>query len=405
MLHDRYGLPVSGATPGALERFGRALDACATWRGDPASLLGQCTQEAPAFVMAHVLAAYVALGGREPGGARAARAICAGAAGLPATPRERLHLAAVEAVVTGEHDRAGALLDAILETHPRDLAALQFAHSHDYRLGDTRRLLRRVARVLPRWTPGMAGRDAVLAMYAFALEERGRYAAAEAAARQALDIAPRNLRAQHALLHVHEMRGEPERGLRAILPRAPSWGRASATGTHLWWHLALFHLALARTDEALGLYDARIAPHLALGVSVLIDASALLWRLRLRGVDLGARVSELAAHWAPHAADAHSVFSDIHAMMAFVADGREADAAILIATLRTRAAAPQPGAATARLVGLPVCRAIAAFGRRQWREVTAQLRALPALAGRLGGSRAQQSVLVLTLAAAEARGA
>ena len=405
MLHDRYGLPVSGATRESLDRFGQALEACTTWRGEPAALLEQCTREAPAFVMAHILAAYVALGGREPGGARTARVLHARAAGLPATRRERLHLAAIEAVLAGEHDRSSALLDAILEAHPHDLVALQFAHSLDYRVGDARRLLRRVMRVMPRWSSGMAGRDGVLAMHAFALEERGRFAAAEASARQALEIAPRNLRAQHALLHVHEMRGEAGRGLLEALPRAPYWGRASTSSTHLWWHLALFHLALGRVDAALDVYDARIAPHLALGVSVLIDASALLWRLRLRGLDAGERGAAVAAHWAPHAGDAHSVFSDVHAMMAFVAGGREEDAATLIATLRARAAAPRPGAAVARLVGLPVCHAIAAFGRRQWREVVAQLRALPVLVGRLGGSRAQQSVVELMLAAAQARGA
>jgi len=104
------------------------------------------------------------------------------------------------------------------------------------------------------------------------------------------------------------------------------------------------------------MYDRHIGGRAAL--SELIDASSLLWRLQLAGVDAGARWSELAAAWAPRAEDAHCAFADLHAMMAFA-------------------------------------------GARLWEDAE-RLRALPPVAQRLGGSHAQRDVLFLTRAAAAA---
>ena len=54
----------------------------------------------------------------------------------------------------------------------------------------------------------------------------------------------------------------------------------------------------------------------------MIDASALLWRLQLRGVDVGSRWQEIADAWTPRLTDGHYAFNDVHALMAFVGDGR-----------------------------------------------------------------------------------
>lgn len=57
-----------------------------------------------------------------------------------------------------------------------------------------------------------------------------------------------------------------------------------------------------------------------------IDASALLWRLKLEGVDVGDRFAPLAAAWERSAEDAFYSFNDLHAIMAFVGAGRIVDA-------------------------------------------------------------------------------
>jgi hypothetical protein len=56
-----------------------------------------------------------------------------------------------------------------------------------------------------------------------------------------------------------------------------------------------------------------------------------------------------------------------------------------------------------RLVGYPACRALAAFGRGDYRSAESLLRALPPVAHRMGGSHAQRDVLMLTRAAAAQR--
>jgi hypothetical protein len=52
---------------------------------------------------------------------------------------------------------------------------------------------------------------------------------------------------------------------------------------------------------------------------------------------------------------------------------------------------------TTRLLGLPACRALIAFGRGNDTLAVTLLASLPALAHRLGGSHAQRDVLNLTL--------
>src|SRR5689334_22265964 len=94
-LIDRRGFPVMGATPAALDAFERALAAFQSWRSGAEAQLLPAREQAPAFVMAHVLHAWLRLSGRDPGRVRAARPILATAAALPASARERQHLAAI----------------------------------------------------------------------------------------------------------------------------------------------------------------------------------------------------------------------------------------------------------------------------------------------------------------------
>jgi tetratricopeptide (TPR) repeat protein len=271
--------------------------------------------------------------------------------------------------------------------------------------GDLRNLRRRVARVLGDWHAQVPGYHAVLAMYAFGLEEAGAYARAEDTARRALELNPWDVRAHHAVAHVHEMLGRAEQGIRWAGERAAYWADGSAVAIHNWWHVALFHLALGRRAQALAIYDARIAPSLERALSVLIDATALLWRFELAGAGTGGRWGALADRWAPHAEDAYCAFSDLHAMMAFVAGGRPASADALLAAQQRRIGRGGTNDAMTRFIGLPACRALRAFGEGRYREAVTLLGELPAIAHRLGGSRAQHGVIASTLDEASRRAA
>jgi tetratricopeptide (TPR) repeat protein len=298
------------------------------------------------------------------------------------------HVKAVGAAVDGDYARASRIYDEILADDPRDLLALAVANVFDYYLGSPQAL--RTAKALK----AQPDHHAVLSMHAFALAEGGDYAQAEALARRALELEPLDLRAHHAVSHVMEMQGRFREGVSWMGARSQWWSSAGPASTHLWWHLALYHLELGQAAHALAIYDRRMQGE---GLSELIDASALLWRLYLQGWDVLARFQPLAARWSPYAEDAHCAFNDLHAMMAFVAAGRGECARRLLAAQERRVAAPWgANRDMTRLVGLPACRALAAFGRGDYAGAEGLLRALPPVAHRIGGSHAQRDVLQLT---------
>lgn len=400
---DARGCPVSAATQGALDHYERALGAFLSWNGEPRAAAREATAETPAFVMGHVLEAQLHLCSRAAEDRDVARRAWQRAQALPTNERERLHLDAIGTALGGDYGQARRLLAVILARYPRDLLALAVSHTVNYYLGDTRDLYARVSAVLPAWSLADPGYHGVLAMLAFALEEHGDYDRAEAAAFGALALEPRSLRAHHARCHVLEMQGRADEGLRWMEQRAAHWDGAGASATHVWWHLALYHLELGRTRRALEIYDRRLGAAAAPSISELIDASALLWRLELRGVGPGARWRHLAERWAPHAEDGSCAFNDVHAMLAFVGSGRRDLAARLADTQRRGLAGGGTYEAMLRDVGSPACRALAAFGEDDYALAAALLRGLPERSHRIGGSHAQRGLIGLTLRAAEAR--
>jgi tetratricopeptide (TPR) repeat protein len=317
--------------------------------------------------------------------------------GLKALRVENAHLAAIACAVDGDYPRACRVYDQILADDPRDLLALAVAQAFDYLLGNFEALRMRSRKALEAWPD----HHATLSMHAFALEECGDYGPAEDLARRALELEPLDLRAHHAVAHVMEMQGRFAEGVRWMGGRSPWWSGAGPASTHLWWHLALYHLELGQSQHALAIYERRMQGE---GLSELIDASALLWRLYLKEMYLAHHLQKLAARWSPYAEDAHCAFNDLHAMMAFVAAGRWDCARRLLAAQERRVA--RRGGTNhdmTRLAGLPACRALEAFGRSDFATAERLLRALPPVAHRLGGSHAQREVLHLTRYSAATR--
>jgi tetratricopeptide (TPR) repeat protein len=394
---DARGCPVSGATPTALKAYEHALAALLAWRSDAEAALARALQEASGFVMAHVLQAYGRVCSRDPRRVRSARPVLARAARLPSNARERLHLAAIAAVLDDDYEGAKSRLGELLRVEPRDVLALHVAHSFDYITGDVERMRERVAAVLPAWSTDLPGYHAVLAMNAFALVECGACEAAERAARAALALNPADARAHHVMAHVFETMSRAAEGARWLCEHHACWGRDSVVATHCWWHLALFQLERGRPDHALAIYDQQLRAAHSDEIADLIDATALLWRVQLGGNDDAARWKELASAWSAHIDDAFCSFNDLHAMLAFVGARDWVSARRLERALTVGRSMPTRHARTTRQLGLPICRALIAFGRAQYERAVGLLARLPALAHRLGGSHAQRDVLHLTL--------
>jgi len=394
---DRRGCAITGATPAALDSYERALAAWQAWRRDDDTALQGARREAPGFVMAHAFTAWQLATTRDVRRVAAARPIVAGALRLPANERERMHLAALSAVLDDDFEGAKARLGRLLDRWPRDAIALGVAHSLDHVTGDVARMRRRVERAMPAWSRNDPGYHALLAMHAFALAESGAYTRAEAAAHAALELHPLDARACHAMAHVFEMTDRYAAGVRWMSEHAGAWAIRSTVVTHGWWHVALFHLSAHESERALALYDTQVRGERSGEVSDLIDASALLWRIALAGRNPGARWGELADAWSVHIDDAFCSFSDVHAMLAFVGASDRDRARRLETELSRRQSFATRYGKTTRQLGLPACRALVAFGRGDDAAAIKGLARLPSIAHRLGGSHAQRDVLHLTL--------
>lgn len=402
-MQDLRGYAVSGADAASLTLFEKALAQLQCYAIDPLATIDEAIARSPAFVMAHVLKAYLMLAGTEAVGLSVARACRMAAAAAATNARERQHIAAIDALIAGEYDLASERFEDILLAAPRDALALQIAHIFDFLRGDSRNLRDRVARVLPEWRPDVPGYHAVLGLHAFGLEECGQYGRAEESGREALRLNPKDAWAHHAVAHVMEMQGRVDEGIHWMATREAHWAPDNFFAVHNWWHRALFHLDRDEYSRVLELYDRPIRSGRSKVVLDMIDASAMLWRLHLRGIDCGARWNEIAEAWAPLAADGFYAFNDFHAMMAFVATERWDLADETLSAMTRRISSPGSNATMTLDVGLPLCRGLYAFGRGQYDETVGWLRPMRSIASRFGGSHAQRDIIDLTLIEAAQR--
>lgn len=405
-LKDARGLSVSTDNRKSLDRYERAADLLHTYFNDPLAVIDEALAEDPAFVMGHCFRAALLTTTTDKAVEPMLRESVEAAELLArhANDRERRHMAAARAWLDGDFARSVDLYGAIAQDHPRDHVALQTAHLGDFYLGQSMQLRDRIARALCDWDESMPGYGYVLGMHAFGLEEMGDYARAEERGRRALDLNRRDPWAVHAVAHVMEMQGRLADGIDWLTGRADDWAPDNGFAFHNWWHLALYHLDRGEHDRVLELYDTRIRPNSSEAPLEMLDASALLWRLHLRGADVGLRWKDLADVWEKKVEDGYYVFNDMHAMMAFVADGRERSARWLLDNLVRRLDRGGTNAMMTRDVGLPACRAIHAFARGNYRMTVEELMPLRPFAHRFGGSHAQRDVLSLTLIEAAIRG-
>jgi hypothetical protein len=400
---DSAGYGVSGATHASLAAFEHASHELRCYIGDPVASIERAIEASPAMTMAHALKAWLYLLGTEPAGLEVARACLRTAGGLPANERERGHLEAARRVLEGRWRSAGQLLEDVSAAYPRDALALQAGHSVDFFTGDSRMLRDRIARALPDWSESLPGYHAALGMYAFGLEECGEYAAAERFGRESVARESRDGWGWHAVAHVMEMQNRPAEGIAWLRGGADAWAPESFFAVHNWWHLAVFHLERGELDEVLRLFDNPIHGSRSTVVLQMIDATALLWRLHLRGIELGERWQTVADGWAPVAEAGNYAFNDWHAMMAFVGAGRVKAQQAVLESLERAAAGEADTAAFAREVGLPVARAVQAFGQGRYGETVGLLRPVRGIASRFGGSHAQRDLIDLTLIEASLR--
>ncbi len=402
MLHDSHGLPISTSSADAAAAFKSTVESYLKARVDLRDHLSAMIKADPEFSFAQCLKGYFVMlldkQAAVPVAAEAAKA--ARRLSANATPRERMHIDALDAWVAGNLDRALAVWEEILLAYPTDVLAFRFAHYKYFWTGRTRDMLASVERIAPKWDRELAGYGPMQGCRCFAHEECGNYAEAEKAGREAIDIDPADLWAAHGVAHVMEMQGRSRDGIAWLSGLERHWEPGNQLRHHLWWHRALYHYEQGEFDEVLALYDRQFrnlaSPLTQAQPDYIIDiqnAASMLFRLERQGVNVGDRWNEIADKAEQRVGDCMSAFTLPHWMMALAATGREDAAQRMLDGMRAFAAGPASTAATVGEIALPVSQAVLAHRKGDHAKALDLMRPIVDQTQRLGGSHAQHDVL------------
>ncbi len=409
MFKDRYGNFTSAANSSAVEHLDAALDCFLFFNGSIPDEINLALQADPNFALAQALKAYIGVLGTEPNDAKTARDSFLKFIPSKLEPRERLHLAAAESLLEGDFLGAGRTLEEITISHPRDLLALAVGHQIDFFTGNSRMLRDRPAQAIGAWSEHDANYSNVLGMLAFGLEECHQHDRALELGLQAVQHNPKDVWALHAVGHTFEETGRFDDGMGYYDARADDWTTNNYFLIHNWWHYALFALEAGNIARVLEIFDTALFTSASGDLALeLLDASALLWRLKLEGHNELERFKAVASRWLLKTEPAFYAFNDMHMTMAFVGAGLELEAQNLIESreqwLKTNPNPRMNNVAMTREIGLPVCKAILEFGRGNFAAVIEHLFPIRRRIHEFGGSHAQRDAVLKTLIEASLRG-
>jgi hypothetical protein len=383
-----------------IDRYELAMDRLVRFHPDAVDLATELVSVEAPVPMAHALIAYLHLMSTDPGDLATVRMAHEAMLAAGGNEREQAHASAIGAWLGGDWGGAARRLDDLLVRWPGDLLALMFGHQLDFFTGDAASLRDRPIRSLRAMDPAHPHSPFVRGMASFGLEEAGHYGEALSAGLAAVEANPDDVWAIHAVVHTYEMQGRIDEGIGFLRSDRTQWEAGNLFTVHNWWHLALYELEAGRPERSLAIYDAEVHHAGSLCVPIeMLDASALLWRLLLDGIDTGGRFGPLADAWTPKAnAAPWYVFNDLHATMAFAGADRLGDAHELIGRLdRWLDAASGSNARMTAEIGLPACRAVVAFVEERHADVVAELFPIRRLLAHFGGSHAQRDALQRTL--------
>lgn len=402
-LTDLWSQSVTTDSEAAVRAYERAVMATLEYRSSANDHVKSALEADPAFALGHCFKGYqYMLLGTEGTVAKARQAAEAAKTEYDRlTDRERGHLAALASWAEGDVAGAAAVWQRIVRAYPHDLLALRLHHLNAFWRGRDDELTEGPAESLYAWTPDLPGYGSVLGMLAFGLEESGERRRAEDYARRAIDHAPDDLWALHALAHVLEMDERFQEGCDLIPLEEPAWDDRNPFRNHVWWHRALYAVELGRDQEVLQLYDSHLAPGARPFYLDVQNAASLLARLQFLGIDPEERWQALVAPVHALADDFNGAFTEPHKVLALAAAG-EIDAAERLADsvlARMKRSGRRDPALAQVLDGL--CRAIVAFYRGEADEALELLGPIRGDLWRLGGSWAQRDVFEqLTIEAA-----
>ncbi|MEP1765757.1 MAG: tetratricopeptide repeat protein [Sulfitobacter sp.] len=393
---DICACPVSLSSSSAMEDWNGVILGLLSHGTQTPVHLGRLMEVEPDFAMGHAARGlFCLMTGRAEVRAAATDALATAkicAAKTPITPREQGWITALDEWLHGRPTAAVAAVEAVLRALPHDTLSAKLSHGIRFIMGDSTGMRRSVERVLSAHSFDHACYGYLLGCHAFTLEETGEYARAEQVGRKGLFYAADDAWGLHAVAHVHDMTARPDCGIALIEDNHDAWAGSNNFRYHVWWHKALLHMERGELDVALGLYDAQIRADKTDDYRDISNATSLLMRLELEGVDIGHRWEELANFSQDRVEDGCLVFADLHYLLALTgADRGEARTAM---TARFARDAAKPGQIPAVVAdpGVAALAGLNAFSEGRYDEAFMNLAAARPAMPTIGGSHAQRDV-------------
>lgn len=406
---DTRGVPVSCEDPIVLAKYDFALTELHRFADDPVAAIDDVLLDHPDFALGHIFRAVCfAAGSAFRHTPEIGRSLAhAEDSGVSLNDRERGLIAAVRKRCSGDWRGSQLAIEAILSDYPRDTLALHLGHQLDFLLGDALNLRGRLERILPYWDKSVPNFSHVLGMYAFGLEESNLFEHAESIGREACAFDPRDAWAHHAVGHVMEMQGRHKEGIAWYEGHETDWADAQGLSVHNWWHLCLYMMETEEYERIFEIYDSYIAPAEDADPEPMTDATALLWRLTMQGVDVGPRWQAAGERWRQlieMGEGGYYSFNDLHAALSFAAMEWMQDLAKLEASAIEQSSQSHTLGEISRDVGVPLIRAVTAYHKEHYEEALELLEAIRPIVIRFGGSNAQRDIIDQTMVSAAIRG-
>lgn len=270
---------------------------------------------------------------------------------------------------------------------------MKLSHAIRFVVGDGVGMRKSVEAVMDAYGPDHAGRGYLMGCHAFTLEETGEYARAETVGRMGLTVSPDDAWGLHAVAHVYDMTGNAEGGLKWLDGREAAWAHCNNFRYHVWWHKALMHLDLGQNDVVLALYDTEIRADKTDDYRDISNATSLLSRLELNGVDVGDRWEELADISANRTEDGCLIFADLHYMLALIGGSRKQAITKLMGRMHRDAKAGHVEMDRIMATpGLSAAAGLEAFGEADFKTAFLNLARARHSMQSAGGSHAQRDV-------------
>lgn len=391
MTHvDQYGLEFTTDSDNAADAYVEGLDLLLRNRIEAGPRLLRALELDPCFALARATLAFLQQL-QEDATTPVAQILLAAQHAKHATGRERQLIDALRRAMVGDLWTAGVMISTHLDGYPRDVLMLR-EHLLLQNYGGDARRKEAIAAELGGLAAQFGNDPWFLGVYSFALSETGEVTDAARIATTGLGAHPDHSVLAHSLAHTQFEMGDDLAARDFLDDWLVDHGDSVVSAGHLTWHLALTHLALSDPGRALALFHRQKEVGPALGFAR-EDAISLLWRLHLRGVDVGDEWTDLLERRT--SAGPRRPFELAHLAFAFAALGDDAGLQQLAAQAEEDAVA-RPHQPFHLLP--PLIEALRLVAADRWTEAVPVFEASADGFRRLGGSNEQHALIDETIA-------